>query len=448
MSFLASFLLILSLVVFSGILSCAEIALAAARKVRLEIMAKDGNANAARVLQLQSQPGSFITMVQIGLNAVAILGGVVAEPALSPHIEGVLGKIYGGAWSSEISFSLSFLFITGFFILFADLLPKRLAMIAPEKAAMMLVGVMLFLEKLFKPLILLFNGMSKIVLTALGLPQVRHDIITYGEIHAVMDAGAEAGVLKHQEHQLIENVLELESRYVPSAMTARDSIIYFLLSDTVEDIQAKFIQHPHARFLVCENNIDGVLGYIDSKDVLKRLIKGENFSLLDRGMIHPPLMIPDSLNLWEVMERMKSVGEDLAVVVNEYALVVGIISISDVTSVLMGKLLSLPEEEQQIVRRDQFSWLMDGLTPLAEVMNELGIDDYPNPVGYETLSGFIMYMLRKIPKKTDFVVFDGYKFEVVDIEGHRINQLLVTKLTKEQITAKQEQRAKEAESDK
>ena len=140
-----------------------------------------------------------------------------------------------------------------------------------------------------------------------------------------------------------------------------------------------------------------------------------------------PLSIPDSLNLWEVLERMKAVDEDLAVVVNEYALVVGIITITDVTSVLMGNLLSLPAAEQQIVKRDEHSWLMDGLTPLAEVMNALNIEDYPNPLGYETLAGFLMYMLRKIPKKTDFVIFSDYKFEVVDIEGNKINQLLVTR---------------------
>jgi hypothetical protein len=127
-----------------------------------------------------------------------------------------------------------------------------------------------------------------------------------------------------------------------------------------------------------------VLGYIDSKDVLKRLLKGEQFSLADKGLVHTPLSIPDSLNLWEVLERMKAMDEDLAIVVNEYALVVGIISITDVTGVLMGNLLAMAEEEQQIVRRDENSWLMDGLTPLNDVMNELDIDEYPNPVGYET----------------------------------------------------------------
>lgn len=429
MSLLASLLLMLCLIALSGILSCAEISVAASRKVRLEVMAKSGNQNAVRVLQLQAQPGSFITMVQIGMNAVAILSGVIAEPAITPHVKWLIMRVYDGAWLDQIGLSLTFVMITAVFILFADLLPKRLALLAPEKAATLLVRPVRFLEVLFTPLIWLFNGLCKLVLTALGLPQARQDSITFGEIHAVMDAGAQAGVLNHQEHHLIENVLELETRYVPSAMTARDSIIYFLLTDTTEMIQQKIIKHPHARFLVCENTIDSVVGYIDSKDVLKRLLKGEKFSLLDRGLIHPPLMVPDSLNLWEVLERMKTVGEDLGVVVNEYALVVGIISITDVTSVLMGKLLSLPEEEQQIVRRDKHSWLMDGLTPLPEVMNELKIEDYPNPVGYETISGFIMYMMRKIPKKTDFVLFDRYKFEVVDIERHRINQLLVTRLS-------------------
>ncbi|MBB3212043.1 CBS domain containing-hemolysin-like protein [Herbaspirillum sp. Sphag1AN] len=431
MSFFASFLLILLLVLISAFFSCAEISLAASRKIRLEMLVRDGEPNAQRVLDLQAQPGNFFTVVQIGLNAVAILGGVIGEPALTPHLVDGIGRIYQGPWLDNLSFSISFLLVTAFFILFADLMPKRLAMLAPERAALTLVGPMLMVETLLKPLILLFNGLTKMFFTLFGLPQMRHDVITPNEIHAMVDAGAEAGALLHQEHHLIGNVLELENRYVPSAMTQRESIVYFLVTDTEEILRQKIIGHPHSRFLVCGNNIDDVLGYIDSKDVLKRLLKGENFSLHDKALVHVPLSIPDSLNLWEVLERMKAFDQDLAVVVNEYALVVGIISITDVTNVLMGNLLSLPAEEQQIVRRDENSWLMDGLTPLAEVMNALSIDDYPNPLGYETLAGFIMYMLRRIPKKTDFVLFSDYKFEVVDIEGNKINQLLVTRFKSE-----------------
>ncbi|MBB5392143.1 MULTISPECIES: hemolysin family protein [unclassified Herbaspirillum] len=431
MSIFASFLLILLLVVISAFLSCAEISIAASRKIRLEMMSKEGDANADRVLALQAQPGNFFTVVQIGLNAVAILGGVVGEPALTPHMRLIVETFYQGPWLESISFAMSFLAVTAFFILFADLMPKRLAMVAPERAAVALVKPMLLLETLFRPLVWFFNSLSKWIFTLFGLPQVRQEVITPNEIHAMVDAGAQAGVLLTQEHHLIENVFELESRYVPSAMTQRENIVYFLLNDSEETIQQKIIDHPHSRFLVCDGNIDVVLGYIDSKDVLKRLLKGERFSLADKGLVHSPLSIPDSLNLWEVLERMKAMDEDLAIVVNEYALVVGIISITDVTNVLMGNLLSMPEEEQQIVRRDENSWLMDGLTPLNDVMNELDIEEYPNPVGYETLAGFIMYMLRKIPKKTDFVLFSGFKFEAVDIEGNKINQLLVTRFKQE-----------------
>ncbi len=427
MDFLSSILLIVFLVVVSAFFSCAEIALAASRKLHLEMLSKEGNKNAARALQLQEQPGYFFTVVQIGLNAVAILGGVVGEPAFTPHIHHFLSYFYQGAWLDTASFVLSFCLVTSVFILFADLMPKRLAMIAPEKTAILLARPMAFLVLLFKPLVWFFNGLSKLFFSILGLPQIRHDVITPNEIHAMVDAGAQAGALLRQEHHLIENVLELETRYVASAMTQRESIVYFLVTDTEDVLKQKIIEHPHSRFLVCEDNIDAVLGYIDSKDVLKRLLKGEHFSFRDKGMIHAALSIPDSLNLWEVLERMKAVDVDLAVVVNEYALVVGIISITDVTGVLMGNLLSLPEEEQQIVKRDDQSWLMDGMTPLAEVMGALSISDYPNPMGYETLSGFIMYMLRKIPQKTDFVLFAEYKFEVVDIEGNKINQLLVTR---------------------
>ncbi|EJN06164.1 CBS domain-containing protein [Herbaspirillum sp. YR522] len=427
MSIFTSLLLILLLVVISAFLSCAEISIAASRKIRLEMMSKEGEPNADRVLALQAQPGNFFTVVQIGLNAVAILGGVVGEPALTPHLRELVVLVYQGPWLDNASFALSFLVVTAFFILFADLMPKRLAMVAPERAATALVKPMLLLERAFKPLVWFFNGLCKGLFTLFGLPQIRQDVITPSEIHAMVDAGAQAGVLLTQEHHLIENVFELESRYVPSAMTQRESIVYFLLSDTEETIRQKIIDHPHSRFLVCDGNIDVVLGYIDSKDVLKRLLKGEHFSLADKGLVHSPLSIPDSLNLWEVLERMKAMDEDLAIVVNEYALVVGIISITDVTSVLMGNLLAMTEEEQQIVRRDENSWLMDGLTPLNDVMSELDIDEYPNPVGYETLAGFIMYMLRKIPKKTDFVLFSDFKFEVVDIEGNKINQLLVTR---------------------
>lgn len=434
MSLFASLFLIAVLVVCGAFLSFAEISLAASRKIRLEMMAKEGDASAARVLALQAQPGDFFTVVQIGLNAVAILAGIVGEPVLSVHIADVIGGFYQGPWLQQISFSLSFILVTGIFILFSDLMPKRLAMAAPERVATLVVDPMVFCTALFRPLIWVFNGLSKLFFTVFHLPQVRQEVITSNEIFAVMDAGAQAGVLLRQEHDMIENVFELETRYVPSVMTARESIVFFLLSDTEEQIRQKIIEYPHSKFLICERNIDTVLGYVDTKDVLRSLLQGERFSLKDKALMHQPLTIPDTLNLWEVLERMKAARENFAVAVNEYALVVGIVTLEDVTGTLMGN-LGAATEEQQIVKRDENSWLMDGLTPVADVMHALSIEEFPNVSNYETLGGFIMYTLRKIPKKTEFVVFDAYKFEVVDIEGARINQLLVTRVNDKLDTA-------------
>lgn len=258
-----------------------------------------------------------------------------------------------------------------------------------------------------------------------GLLQVCQDVIMFSEIYVMVDVGVQVGVLLMQEYYLIENVFELESCYVFLVMMLCDSIVYFLLIDSEDMICQKIIDYLYLCFLVCDGYIDVVLGYIDSKDVFKCLFKGEQFLLVDKGLVYILLFIFDFLNLWEVLECMKVMDEDLVIVVNEYVLVVGIISIIDVMGVLMGNLLVIIEEEQQIVCCDENFWFMDGLMFLNDVMNELDIDEYFNLVGYEILLGFIMYMLCKILKKIDFVFFFDFKFEVVDIEGNCINQLLV-----------------------
>jgi CBS domain containing-hemolysin-like protein len=260
-----------------------------------------------------------------------------------------------------------------------------------------------------------------------NLPSVRSDEITSDDIFAIMDAGAEAGVLQRQEHHLIENVFELESRTVPSSMSSRESIVYFMLDDTEEEIREKIATQPHSKFLVCDETIDRVVGYVDSKDVLMRLLKGQPISLRKELPVRTVMLIPDSLTLSELLERFKAGREDFAVVMNEYALVVGIITLNDVMSTVMGDLVSQSQEEQ-ILRRDERSWLIDGMTALQDVSRALDIDEFPDDANYETIGGFMMYMLRKIPKRTDVVEYAGYKFEVVDTDNFKVDQLLVTQV--------------------
>lgn len=427
MSLSSHLLIIFLLMAISAFFSVSEIALAASRKIKLRQMAEEGDACAEKVLALQEKPGKFFTVVQIGLNAVAILAGIVGESALTPFFESALGVVYRGELLPSISFVLSFAVVTSLFILIADLVPKRTAMIHPERIAVIIVRPILFSLVLFSPLVWFFNGMANRLFKLFKLPTVRSDEITSDDIYAIMDAGAEAGVLQREEHHLIENVFELESRTVPSSMSSRESIIYFTLDDSEEEVREKIASQPHSKFLVCDGTIDRVVGYVDSKDILMRLLNQAPISLKKELPIRTVMLIPDSLTLSELLQRFKASREDFAVVMNEYALVVGVITLNDVMSTVMGDLVSQTQEEQ-ILRRDEFSWLIDGMTPLADVSRALDIDEFPDDASYETIGGFMMYMLRKIPKRTDVVEYEGYRFEVVDTENYKVDQLLVTRL--------------------
>ena len=424
---LDSFLVILLLIAISSFFSLSEISLAAARKIKLKLLADEGNINAQRVLKMQETPGMFFTVVQIGLNAVAILGGIVGDAAFSPAFRSLFERMVEPELAERLSFICSFTLVTSLFILFADLFPKRLGMIAPESVALKIINPMRFCLLLFRPLVWFFNGGANIIFRLFKIPLVRKDDITSDDIYAVVEAGALAGVLRKQEHELIENVFELESRTVPSSMTSRENIIWFDLHEDEQSLKNKVAEHPHSKFLVCNEDIDHIIGYVDSKDLLNRVIGNQSLTLVNGVQIRNTLIVPDTLTLSEALESFKAAGEDFAVIMNEYALVVGIITLNDVMTTLMGDLVGQGQEEQ-IVARDENSWLIDGGTPIDDVMRVLDIDEFPQSGNYETIGGFMMFMLRKIPKRTDSVKFHGFKFEVVDIDNFRIDQLLVTRI--------------------
>ena len=424
---LDSLLVILLLIVISAFFSLSEISLAAARKIKLKLLADEGNINAQRVLKMQETPGTFFTVVQIGLNAVAILGGIVGDAAFSPAFSSLFSRFMEPALADQLSFICSFIIVTSFFILFADLTPKRVGMIAPEVVALRIINPMRFCLLVFSPLVWLFNGLANVFFRVFKLPMVRKDDITSDDIYAVVEAGALAGVLRKQEHELIENVFELESRTVPSSMTSRENVVWFDLREDETTLKTKIAQHPHSKFLVCDGDIDHIVGYVDSKELLLRVLGNQSMALNSGVQIRAALIVPDTLTLSEALESFKTAGEDFAVIMNEYALVVGIITLNDVMTTLMGDLVGQGLEEQ-IVARDENSWLVEGGTPIDDVMRVLHIDEFPQSGNYETIGGFMMYMLRKIPKRTDFVKFAGFKFEVVDIDSYRIDQLLVARI--------------------
>ncbi|AAU37180.1 MULTISPECIES: hemolysin family protein [Basfia] len=421
--FEAIFILFL-LIVISAIISSSEISLAGARKIKLQSLANEGDTRAEKVLKLQEHPGRFITVVQIGLNMVAIFGGMIGESALRPYIQQTIHQYTNAPWVDGAASCASFVVVTAAFILLADLMPKRIAITYPEQVALRTVGVMSFCIVIFKPLVLLFDSVANGLFRLLKISTVRHDSMTSEDIVAVVDAGAEAGVLKAQEHYLIENIFDMQERTVTSTMTTRENIVFLNRTFDRQKVMETLTKDSHSKVLICDNGLDRILGYVESHTLLTLYLREEQVSLTDQRILRKPLFIPDTLSLYEVLELFKSSGEDFAVIVNEYALVVGICTLNDVMSIVMGELVS--SEEEQIVRRDEDSWLIDGATPLEDVMRALNIESFPDWENYETISGFMMYMLRKIPKKTDFVLYDKYKFEIIDTENFKIDQLMVS----------------------
>ena len=427
MSLFQNLLIICILVLISSFFSISEIALAGARRIKLKLLAESGDNRANKILHLQENSAEFFATSQIGLNAVAILGGIVGESALRPYFIDLISPFYQGKMLDNIGFMMSFLVVTLLFILFADLIPKRIGMINPERVALAVIEPVLLSIKVFKPLAWIINGLANLIFRIFKINMVREENITFDDVSAVVDAGAQAGVLLKQEHHFIENVFELEERNVPSSMTTREDVVYFTLGESEQSIRQKIANYPYSKFLVCKDHIDEVIGYVDTKDILVKLLSNQSQILLNETTIRNVLIIPDTLTLSELLDRFRSSKEKFAVVMNEYALIVGVITLSDIMMTVMGDWVAPIEDEQQIIQRDEFSWLIEGTTPIENVKHALGIEDFPDWDNYETLAGFMMYKLRKIPRPADFVEYQGYKFEVVDIDHHKIDQLLVTR---------------------
>ena len=424
MSLSAAIFILIVLIIVSAILSSAEISLAGARRIKLQTLANEGNIQAEKVLKLQEQPGRFITVVQIGLNMVAVLGGVIGEATISLHLQSFLHEYTREEWVEPASSWLAFFIVTTTFILLADLIPKRLALINPEGVALRTVGIMQTFIFILKPIVWFFDGTSNVLFRLMRVSTQREDNMTPEDIVAIVEAGAEAGVLKTQEHYLIENIFEMQERTVSSTMTTRENIVFLDRTFTRQEVLNTLSADSHSKLVICDNGLDKILGYVESHTLLTLYLQQEVVDLTDSRLLRKALFIPDTLSLYEVLELFKSTGEDFAIIVNEYALVVGLITLNDVMSIVMGELVS--NEEEQIVSRDENSWLIDGATPLEDVMRALDIESFPDEENYETISGFMMYMLRKIPKKTDFVLYDKYKFEVIDTENFKIDQILVS----------------------
>ena len=426
-SLFINLMIITGLLIAAAYFAMSEIALAGSRKLRLTRLAEKGDKRAKMVLSLKENPGSFFSVVQIGINAVAILGGIVGEAAFTRLFSDCFQGFVPPDALESVAFSAAFVTVTLLFIIFADLIPKRVAMTRPESTALGMVRLMQCFIIIFKPLVWLLTVTSGCIMKLLGIPTTTKEKITNEDIEATVEAGVAAGIIAPQEQTAITNVMDLESRLIPSAMTARDNIVYFDLCEDYESITAKVRAYPHSKFLVCDKTIDQIVGCVDSKELLKRYVNGQPFTLKESGLITQVLTVPDTLTLSETLDIFKTQKRDFAAVVNEYALTVGVITLKDILWVIMGDFVPT-DDTQQIVKHKDGSWRIEGATPVEDVERLLSTGKMPNDESYETMAGFLMYMLRRVPKLSDRVTFAGYRFEVVDMEGARVNQIIATKI--------------------
>lgn len=426
-SLFINLMIITGLLIAAAYFAMSEIALAGSRKLRLTRLAEKGDKRAKMVLSLKENPGSFFSVVQIGINAVAILGGIVGEAAFTRLFSDWFQGFVPPDALESVAFSVAFVTVTLLFIIFADLIPKQVAMTRPESTALGMVRLMQCFIIIFKPLVWLLTVTSGCIMKLLGIPTTTKEKITNEDIEATVEAGVAAGIIAPQEQTAITNVMDLESRLIPSAMTARDNIVYFDLCEDYESITAKVRAYPHSKFLVCDKTIDQIVGCVDSKELLKRYVNGQPFTLKESGLITQVLTVPDTLTLSETLDIFKTQKRDFAAVVNEYALTVGVITLKDILWVIMGDFVPT-DDTQQIVKHKDGSWRIEGATPVEDVERLLSTGKMPDDESYETMAGFLMYMLRRVPKLSDRVTFAGYRFEVVDMEGARVNQIIATKI--------------------
>ncbi|GBQ76147.1 hemolysin C [Komagataeibacter intermedius AF2] len=440
--FFSGLIALVLLVALNIFISLSEISFAAARDARLRSRAEAGDERATAFLKLRRNSGQVMTVLQICLNGVGVLGGMISSEMIAPSLtHGLMGWGLPRSTAETLATLFGFVLVTGLFVLFADLLPKRVAMNAPDKIALAVGWFPALALKLLYPIVWVFSKLSDAILRALKIPAASAvEPVTPEDLRAILAAGTASGVLLEQEHQMIQNVLGLQDRSITSAMTPRDEIVFLDLQETIEEQKTKVRAKPYSRYPLCNGGLDNVVGSIRAEDVLAAVVDrdpaeapppGPQGALSSGNAIfrvrRDVLSVPETINLWDTLAQFDTHGVGFALVVNEYGLVVGLITFKDIMGALMGGLAN-PFEEQLIVRRDANSWLIDGAASIGDVRRELEAADLDEGGPFDTIGGFVMHRLRRMARKADRVDTLGFRFEVVDVEGFRINQLLVTRL--------------------
>ncbi len=421
--------LLIFLILLNGLFAMSEMALSAARKARLQVMVESGEAGAQAAMDLHDNPTKFLSTVQIGITSIGITNGIVGEAAFAEPLSVWLVRSFDFAPRTAAigATGLVVVLITVLTIIFGELVPKRLGQMFPETVARLVARPMNLLSTATRPLVLLLSACTNGVLRLMGIRGGPNRSVTSEEIAASLEEGVDAGVIEEQEHQMVRNVFRLDDRQIGSMMIPRAEIVWLDLASSTQQVMAQVSEHGHTRYPVCRGSLDDVMGVLTVHTLIGPLSRGESLALEQH--VEPPVFVPESLSGMELLEHFKQTNADLVFVVDEYGAVQGVITERDVLEAITGELGTPADEDAWAVQREDSSWLMDGLIPVPELKDRLELKELPEEDRgrYNTLAGMIMLLLGRLPRTTDRVEWQGWRFEVVDLDGKRVDKVLVTR---------------------
>ena len=415
------------LIVLNGFFAMSEIALVSARRARLQPLVDKGDSSARIATELGSEPTRFLSTVQIGITSVAMLSGIVGEAALAPplaekFVEWGATTQAAGYFATAVVVAL----VTYFSIVVGELVPKRIGQIHAESIARFVARPIRALSLVSKPFVWLLTLSTQLLLRLLRIDDTRRNPVTEEEIQAVLHEGSTAGVIEEAERQMVQNLFRLDDRSIATLMTPRADIASLDVDARPDEVIATMEAEPHSRYPVVGSDRQDVIGVVSARALLLALLRGEQLNL--EHLAKAPVFVPESISGRDILERFREGRTNMAFVVDEYGSLQGLVTLHDILEAITGQFGSAPEDSWA-VRREDGSWLLDGQIPMTDLAQHLALDwpDADMDEDFETLSGLVFWQLGRIPQTTDSIRWQGWTFEVVDMDGQRIDKVLASR---------------------
>ena len=416
------------LIMANGIFAMSEIALVAARKSRLQDRAEKGDHKAKAALELANQPNQFLSTVQIGITLVGILAGAFGGRTLANKLAAYLSVIPGvQAYSEAIAVVLIVICITYFSVIIGELVPKRIALTHPESIAAFMAIPMRMVSAISSPVVRLLTLSTDAIFRLVGSEPVQQPLVTEEEVRTLIKQGTAAGVFEASEQDMIEAVISMGDKSARALMTPRTQIVWFDLNDSAVEIRKKISESGHSRFPVCRGGLDDVVGVAQAKDLLASALAGKTIDLSE--LLQQPAFVPRSMAALQVLEQIKASGSHLVLVVDEYGGIEGLLTHHDILEAIAGEMpFGKTPVESKAVQRSDGSWLLDGMLTVDEFKEIFHLDSLPGEKrdAYQTLGGFLFTQMGRVPSVPDRFEWNDLCFEIVDMDGKRIDKVLVS----------------------